>query len=55
MDANFRVKSRYRHTTKPDACLSPGWSYFVETEKYKEHYTQYASQDEVRRDVLRGY
>ena len=41
------MKSRYRRTTKPDVCLSPGWSYFVETTKYADHYTKFASQDEI--------
>ncbi|KIP01314.1 hypothetical protein PHLGIDRAFT_55306, partial [Phlebiopsis gigantea 11061_1 CR5-6] len=46
-DANFRVKSRYRQTKKPDVCLSPGWAYFVEVTEYAKHYTQYASQEEI--------
>ncbi|KIP01466.1 hypothetical protein PHLGIDRAFT_80565, partial [Phlebiopsis gigantea 11061_1 CR5-6] len=47
IDCNFRVKSRYRKSNKPDVCLSPGWSYMVEHSKYEQHYTKYASQEEI--------
>ncbi|KAF7797238.1 hypothetical protein EIP86_008430 [Pleurotus ostreatoroseus] len=47
MDANFRQKNRHRPTTYKDVCLSPGWSYFVETEAYMSHVKNYASQEEI--------
>ena len=52
MDANFRQKNRRRKTTYADITLSPGWAYFVERSAYKDHVSQYASQEEVRFHVF---
>ncbi|KAJ3546784.1 hypothetical protein NM688_g5476 [Phlebia brevispora] len=46
-DANFRQKNRLRLTTYQDVCLSPGWSYFVETTEYMEHVKKFATQEEM--------
>lgn len=46
-DANFCLKGRLRDTTVQDTCLSPGWSYFVESVAYLEYVAKFANQEEV--------
>lgn len=46
MDANFRAKCKDRGLD--DFELSPGWSYFVEEDKYMAHVRQQGDQTEVR-------
>lgn len=48
MDTNFRLKGRHRETTFQDVVLSPGWSYFVETNAYLAYVKRFANQEEVR-------
>ena len=38
------MKNVYRKTGERDPCLSPGWSYFVETNAYAKHIAKFASQ-----------
>ena len=47
LDANFRLKSKDRGFA--DTQLSPGWSYFVERDKYWAHIKTYGEQSEVCR------
>lgn len=47
LDANFRLKHRYRADEKPDPELGPGWAYFVENEPYMEHLKHYVSERDV--------
>lgn len=47
VDANFRLKNRIRKNEHKDELLGPGWSYFVEDNKYKEHLRNYVSEVDV--------
>ncbi|KAJ7041760.1 hypothetical protein C8F04DRAFT_1176851 [Mycena alexandri] len=43
MDANFRLKNRMRHNEIDDPPLGPGWSYWVEPDRYQRHLKKYMS------------
>ena len=46
LDANFWAKSKNRGLTDFD--IAPGWSYFVEEERYVEYINSQGDQTEVR-------
>ncbi|KAJ8596339.1 hypothetical protein M405DRAFT_702942, partial [Rhizopogon salebrosus TDB-379] len=46
MDANFRLQNRMRSSNEKDPALGPGWSYFVNSDRYHEHIQKYISQEE---------
>ncbi|KAG6823931.1 hypothetical protein H0H92_008575 [Tricholoma furcatifolium] len=46
-DANFRLKNRLRSSDEKDPSLGPGWAYFVGSDEYLRHISQYVDQDEV--------
>lgn len=46
-DANMRMVRKKVSSEDADPTLSPGWSYFVETTKYKEHLANYQEQKET--------
>jgi hypothetical protein len=52
MDANFRLKSRLRNTTKKELTLGMGWSYFVDNGPYSEFIKNYIDEEEVSVDWL---
>lgn len=47
VDANFRLKNRMRAHEIDDPSLGPGWGYWVEPEKYKEHLSKYVHEKDV--------
>ena len=47
MDANFRLQNRMRSSDEKDPALGPGWSYFVNSDRYHEHIQKYISQEEI--------
>lgn len=47
LDANFRLKNRFRADERPDPELGPGWAYFVENGPYLEHLKNYVSERDV--------
>ena len=47
MDANFRLKNRIIGGGKFDPPLGPGFGYFVEPTKYKEHLQNYVMEQDV--------
>lgn len=55
MDANFRLKNRLRKNEHKDESLGPGWSYFVEDGKYKEHLRDYVSEADVSHSEWDGH
>jgi hypothetical protein len=48
LDANFRLKNRMRPNEHPDPSLGPGWGYFVEPERYRDHLKNYVAEKDVR-------
>lgn len=46
-DANMRMVRKKVSSEDADPTLSPGWSYFVEPKKYKEHLAKYQDQKET--------
>lgn len=47
MDANFRLSNKLCTREHGDPELSPGWAYFVESAKYKDHIKNYVSEKDV--------
>lgn len=47
MDANFRLCNKLRTRKRGDPELGPGWAYFVESTKYKDHVKNYVSETDV--------
>jgi hypothetical protein len=47
VDANFRLKNRMRANEINDAPLGPGWGYWVEPTKYREHLKTYVHEKDV--------
>ncbi|KAJ7051050.1 hypothetical protein C8F01DRAFT_1263316 [Mycena amicta] len=47
LDANFRLKNRIRKNERHDPSFGSGWSYFVETEGYKNHLRNYVAEADV--------
>ncbi|KAF7372731.1 CxC2 domain-containing protein [Mycena sanguinolenta] len=47
LDANFKLKNRMRANEHPDPPLGPGWGYFVEPEKYRQHLKAYTPEKDV--------
>ncbi|KAF8170461.1 hypothetical protein K438DRAFT_1729650 [Mycena galopus ATCC 62051] len=47
LDANFRLKNRMRPNEHPDSSLGPGWGYFVEPERYREHLKNYVAEKDI--------
>ncbi|KAJ7903966.1 hypothetical protein B0H13DRAFT_1620975 [Mycena leptocephala] len=48
VDANFRLKNRMRTNEIDDPPLGPGWSYWVESGRYKKHLKKYVGEKDVR-------
>ncbi|KAF8059256.1 hypothetical protein FPV67DRAFT_1675319 [Lyophyllum atratum] len=46
-DANFRLKNRLRSSDEKDPSLQPGLAYFLASDRYLRHVSQYADQDEI--------
>ena len=46
-DTNMRMVRKKVSSKDADPTLSPGWSFFVETTKYKEHLANYQEQKET--------
>ncbi|KAJ6451562.1 hypothetical protein C8R45DRAFT_1057108 [Mycena sanguinolenta] len=46
-DTNFKLKNRMRANEHPDSPLGPGWGYFVELEKYREHLKAYTPKSDA--------
>ena len=46
-DANMRMVRKKVSNEDRDPTLSPGWSYFIETTKYKTHLANYQEQKET--------
>ena len=46
-DTNMQMVRKKVSSEDSDPTLSPGWSYFVETTKYKEHLANYQEQKET--------
>ncbi|KAK7008533.1 CxC2 domain-containing protein [Favolaschia claudopus] len=47
VDANFRLRNRIRVNEIDDPSLGPGWGYFVEPNKYREHLKNYVEETEI--------
>ncbi|KAK6971927.1 CxC2 domain-containing protein [Favolaschia claudopus] len=47
VDANFRLKNRLRSNEIEDPSLGPGWGYWVEPTKYKDHLKNYVNEKEI--------
>ncbi|KAF7300659.1 TY3B-TY3B protein [Mycena chlorophos] len=47
IDANFRMKNRFRKNEISDAPLLPGWAYWVDPEAYKRHITEHMSENDI--------
>ena len=47
LDANFKLKNRMRANEHPDPPLGPGWSYFVDGDKYRQHLKHYVPEKDV--------
>ncbi|KAI4517040.1 hypothetical protein K525DRAFT_211789 [Schizophyllum commune Loenen D] len=47
MDANFRLKNRFRKNARPDAPLGGGSGCFVEAPLYKDHLRGYVNEEDV--------
>ncbi|TRM58840.1 hypothetical protein BD626DRAFT_409846, partial [Schizophyllum amplum] len=47
MDANFRLKNRFRRNARADAPLAGGSGSIVEPQKYKEHLRGYVNEEDV--------
>ncbi|KAJ7132913.1 hypothetical protein C8R43DRAFT_1133457 [Mycena crocata] len=47
MDANFRLKNRFRENEISDPSFGSGWGYFVESRPYKEHLKNYVAEKDV--------
>jgi hypothetical protein len=47
LDANFRLKNRFRSSDAKDPGLHTGLAYFVENKAYKTHILKYTSQTDV--------
>jgi hypothetical protein len=47
VDANFRLKNRMRANEIDDPPLGPGWGYWVEPTKYREHLKNYVHKKDV--------
>ncbi|KAJ7830690.1 hypothetical protein B0H13DRAFT_2371831 [Mycena leptocephala] len=47
VDANFRLKNCMRAHEINDPSLGPGWGYWVEPEKYKEHLSKYVHEKDI--------
>ncbi|TFK79058.1 hypothetical protein K466DRAFT_469378, partial [Polyporus arcularius HHB13444] len=52
-DANFRLKNRLRTGSHEDPWLGPGLAYCVDDVPYGEYIVQFATQEDVRRYVIR--
>ncbi|KAG6835012.1 hypothetical protein H0H93_005636, partial [Arthromyces matolae] len=46
-DANFRLKNRLRSTDAKDPSLQPGFAYFVSSDEYLRHLSNYIHKDEA--------
>ncbi|KAJ7056035.1 hypothetical protein C8F01DRAFT_1211465 [Mycena amicta] len=53
-NANFRMKNRIRKNERHDPSFGSGWSYFVETEAYKNHLRNYTTEDDKDTRVTTG-
>ncbi|KAL1699668.1 hypothetical protein EV121DRAFT_283940 [Schizophyllum commune] len=47
MDANFRLKNRFRKNARSDAALSGGSGCFVEPQQFKQHLKGYVNEEDV--------
>lgn len=47
VDASFRLKNRMRANEKVDESLGPGFAYFVDDKKYKDHLKDFVTEDDV--------
>ncbi|KAJ7837463.1 hypothetical protein B0H13DRAFT_1912461 [Mycena leptocephala] len=47
VDANFRLKNRMRTNEIDDPPLGPGWSYWVESGRYKKHLKKYVGEKDI--------
>ncbi|KAJ7492940.1 hypothetical protein B0H11DRAFT_2228263 [Mycena galericulata] len=47
MDANFKLKNRMRANEIDDPPLGPGWSYWVEPNRYKKHLKKYVAEKDL--------
>ncbi|KZP23155.1 hypothetical protein FIBSPDRAFT_952228 [Athelia psychrophila] len=54
-DANFRMVRRKVSSEAADPTLSPGFSYFVEMSKYREHLAKYGDQKETHSTCVKHH
>ncbi|KAJ7747895.1 hypothetical protein DFH07DRAFT_962312 [Mycena maculata] len=47
VDANFKLKNRMRANKVDDPPLGPGWSYWVEPQRYKQHLKKYVAEKDM--------
>ena len=47
MDANFRLKNRFRKNARSDAPLAGGSGCFVEPQEFKDHLKGYVNEEDV--------
>ncbi|KAJ7807053.1 hypothetical protein B0H13DRAFT_2386681 [Mycena leptocephala] len=47
VDTNFKLKNRMRANERDDPSLGPGWGYFVEPTRYKDHLRKYVAEIDV--------
>ncbi|KAJ7480228.1 hypothetical protein B0H11DRAFT_1724998 [Mycena galericulata] len=47
VDANFKLKNRMRANEIDDPSLGPGWSYWVEPQRYKRHLKKYVAEKDM--------
>ncbi|KAJ6561834.1 hypothetical protein B0H19DRAFT_1209995 [Mycena capillaripes] len=47
VDANFRLKNRMRTNEIDDPSLGPGWSYWVEPQRYRRHLRKYVGEKDL--------
>ncbi|PPQ84273.1 hypothetical protein CVT24_012851 [Panaeolus cyanescens] len=53
LDANFRLKRKEVSSEELDPGFDKGWSYFVENNKYRQHWSNYASEKEPKSSCSR--
>ncbi|KAK7042094.1 CxC2 domain-containing protein [Favolaschia claudopus] len=47
VDANFRLRNRIRVNELDDPSLGPGWGYWVEPTRYRDHLKNYVNEKEI--------